>query len=209
VVFIEFIDLSHTITNKTPVYPGDESISLKQNKFVKEDQYNNFILKTGLHVGTHIDTPMHMLEEKSTIDTYPLEKFCGNAVLINAYQEDIITYKDEYKDLVKENDIVLIYTGHSQFYHHDNYYKNYPTLTVELVLFLIQRKVKMIGLDSPSPDVYPFLFHHLFFKQQIMIIENLTNLNELVNINAFEIYAFPLKITADASLVRVVAKVKS
>jgi kynurenine formamidase len=38
------------------------------------------------------------------------------------------------------------------------------------------------------------------------MIENLTNLGKLVDVNEIELMAFPLKIEAEASLIRVVAR---
>lgn len=206
---VDLIDLSHTIKHDISVFPGDDSVILKQNKFIQKDHYNNFILKTGLHVGTHIDTPMHMSEDKLTIDEYPLNQFYGNGVLINAYQEKVVSFKSKYETLVQENDIVLIYTGHSQYYGMKQYYEDYPILSESFVQFLIEKKVKMVGVDTPSPDKVPFLCHKKFFNHHILLMENLCNLNKLVNVGVFDVICFPLKIKADASLLRVVAKINA
>ena len=60
-------------------------------------------------------------------------------------------------------------------------------------------------MDLPSPDNYPFEIHKKLFANNILIVENLTNLSELIGVKDFDIIAFPLKIRAEASLVRVVA----
>ena len=65
----------------------------------------------------------------------------------------------------------------------------------------------MVGMDLPSPDNFPFENHKRFFEAGIPIIENLANLSLLLNIKSFEIIAFPLKIEAEASLTRVVARI--
>ena len=65
----------------------------------------------------------------------------------------------------------------------------------------------MLGMDLPSPDKYPFKIHKMFFNNDIFIIENMTNLSQLLFVNNFEIIAFPLKIKAGASIIRVVAKI--
>ena len=80
-------------------------------------------------------------------------------------------------------------------------------ISKELGTFLVEKKIKMIGIDMPSPDRYPFEIHKLFFENNILIIENLTNLNKLLEVDNFEIIAFPLKIEAEAALVRVVARI--
>lgn len=76
-----------------------------------------------------------------------------------------------------------------------------------LARFLLSRKVKMLGMDLPSPDEYPFPVHKLLLENNVYILENLTNLDKLLNLSAFEVIAFPLKMRADSSIARVVARV--
>ncbi len=202
------IDLTQTIDNKDLVFPGDTPVVLQQVKTLEKDSYNYFVLRAGLHAGTHIDTPMHLTQNNHTIDDYPLETFIGNGVVLNAYESSIVGYKNEYERLITENDIVLICTGYSKYYNTPKYYESYPILSEELVAFLISKKVKIIGIDTPSPDYFPFLVHKQLFRNNILLIENLTNLHSLLDVTNFEVICFPLKIKADSSLVRVVAMIK-
>jgi len=89
----------------------------------------------------------------------------------------------------------------------EEYYSNYPVFDKELVDYLAKQKVKMIGIDWPSPDHEPYPMHQILLKNNILILENLTNLDLLLSEPAFEIFAFPLKINADSSIVRVVARI--
>ena len=74
-------------------------------------------------------------------------------------------------------------------------------------MFLVKQKVKIIGLDWPSPDHHPYPIHEILLKNNILILENLTNLDQLLNETDLEVFAFPLKIEADSSPVRVIARV--
>jgi len=65
----------------------------------------------------------------------------------------------------------------------------------------------MIGIDWASPDLEPYPIHEILLNNNILILENLTNLDFLLSGPAFEIFAFPLKINADSSIVRAVAKI--
>jgi kynurenine formamidase len=89
-----------------------------------------------------------------------------------------------------------------------DYFTVYPDMTEELACFLTDQHVKIIGLDWVSPDHEPYPIHDILFKGSVMILENLTNLGHLLNETRFEVFAFPLKIEADSSIVRVVAKVE-
>jgi len=64
-------------------------------------------------------------------------------------------------------------------------------------------------MDLPSPDKYPFEIYKKLLNNDILIIENMTNISKLLTVNKFDIIAFPLKIKAEASMTRVVAKINS
>jgi len=199
------IDLSHEIIDNMPVYPGDEAVKLYQDRSLDKDGYTSFRLEIGMHAGTHIDTPMHLLNRTTFINELPLDRFAGKGCLLDVRNEKIIDFKEEYVDLVKEDDIVLLYTDYGKFYGREEYYRNHPVISEELAEFLIRKKIKMIGIDMPSPDKYPFVIHKRLFENDILIIENLTNLSELLDIDCFEILVFPLNIKAEASMVRAAA----
>ncbi|ACL70098.1 cyclase family protein [Halothermothrix orenii H 168] len=208
IIMGKFIDLSQEIIDNMNVHPYDDKVKLYQDKYLEEDEYNNFRLEIGMHAGTHIDTPMHLTDRKIFISEIPLEKFAGSGCLLDVRDEKIIGFKQEYIDVVNENDIVILYTGYSDKYGTDEYYTNHPVISEALADFLVDKNIKMLGMDMPSPDNYPFEIHKKLFKNNILIIENLTNLSELVKFNKFNIIAFPLKIKAEASMVRVVANIE-
>jgi kynurenine formamidase len=191
------------------VYPSDTPVTLFQEKFLEKDHYTNFRLQTGMHAGTHIDTPMHLTKSKSTVDTYPLERFTGNGCLLDVRNQECISYQQNFSECVNCNDIVLLFSGHSDLFGTDSYYQDFPVIDYSLAEFLISKKIRIVGMDSPSPDRFPFEIHKLLFKHDILVIENLTNLKSLLGYNRFELFAFPLKIKADSSPVRVVAKISS
>lgn len=199
------IDLSHPFAENMPVYPGDIPTKLTQTKSVPADGYTYFRLETGLHGGTHLDAPLHFLENGEPISTIPLEKFMGKGCLLDVRGEAVIKYKDVYDSLVSPGDIVLLRTDHSAKYGTNRYYVDHPVVDEELAKFLVNKGIKMLGMDLPSPDSYPFLVHKLLLGAGIPLLENLTNLASLEGKIAFEIIAFPLRIPAEACPVRVVA----
>jgi kynurenine formamidase len=201
-----FIDLSYTIENGMPVHPFDSEVKLYQDRFLEKNKYNNSRLETGMHAGTHIDIPRHLSNCNDFIDEAPVDKFIGNGCLLDVTNEIVITMKEEYREIVKENDIVLLYTGCDKEFGTESYFTSHPVVGKELAEFFIDKRIKMIGMDLPAPDKYPFEIHRMLFERGIFIIENMRNLDKLKNVSSFEIIAFPLKIKAEASLVRVVAR---
>lgn len=203
---MKYIDLSHKIDNGIPVYPGDMEVSLVQKKSVERDEYTAYSFSTGLHAGTHIDCPMHLLKTDRTMAEYPMECFVGRGCLIDARGESEIDYITDYDNKINRGDIVLILTGTDEFYGNEDYYNKHPVITEKLAHFLVSKEIKMLGVDMPSPDFPPFSVHKLLLRKEIFILENLTNLKQLLSIENFQVFAAPLKICAEASLTRAFAR---
>ena len=202
---MKYIDLSHEIKNEMPVYPGDKEVNLIKEKYYIENGYNSISIATEMHAGTHIDAPLHMQENKSYISDYPIERFIGNVALLDVRGEKIIDVKDEYYINIKENDIVLLFTGWDNFYGKEEYYTEHPVVSRELAELLIKKKIKMLGMDMPSPDRDNYEIHNVLFENDIFLLENLTNLNKLLYNEEIQLFAQPLKVQSEASLVRAVA----
>ena len=202
---MNIIDLSHEINNNSPVYPGDDKTELTIAKYLKKDGYNAYKISSFFHTATHIETPSHLLVSNKTITSYDITHFIGGGVVLNFEGKTSLTLNDDIKNIDLEDKIVLLYTGFDKNYHMDSYFKDHPLVTEELTNYLISKKIRILGIDFPSPDCEPYLMHEKLFKNNILIIENLTNLKKLLSIKRFNIHAFPLKMNTEASFVRVIA----
>ncbi len=205
---MKLLDLTRTLRHDIPVFPGDDPVQLHQVRTIEIDGFANFKLSTEMHVGTHIDGPLHKIAGRPLISNLPLDRFTGKGVLIDVRGEKIIEFKEIYRASITAESIVLFYSGLDQQFGEPGYYLDHPDISEELARFLTIQKVKIIGLDWASPDHHPYPVHQILLKNNILILENLTNLDKLLVDPDFEIFAFPLKIEADSSLVRVVAMVK-
>ena len=54
-------DLTHTIQNDMPVYPGTEQPKLTTACTIQEVGYRETLLHMYSHTGTHMDAPAHMI----------------------------------------------------------------------------------------------------------------------------------------------------
>lgn len=202
---MKYIDLSHTITPDLPTWPGDV-FSLKQ--IVKYGFVADNILHSSMHIGTHIDVSIHMIEGGKSLSEYPPEKFIGRGVLIDARDRDIVDV-DLLDDVdIKSDDIVFILTGHDKLFGKPAYFENYPVLTENFAHELVKKEVKIVGVDSPSPDKQPFPVHKILLANDVLIIEMLTNLDQLRGMKDFSVIALPPKFDTAGSFVRVVACTK-
>jgi kynurenine formamidase len=201
------IDLSHPIMNLMPVYPGDEPPQLEKINDFAQDGFNNFRLSTSMHTATHIDGPMHLTQCRQFISEIPIEQLVGVGCLLNVVDEEVIQSKPEYESFIEPNSIILLHTGFSRKFGKEEYYRNYPTVSLELAQVFVRKHIKMLCIDSPSPDRYPHEVHKLLLENSVLIGENLTNLEKLLAIKKFEVIALPLKIQADSSPARIIARI--
>jgi kynurenine formamidase len=199
-----FVDLTHPFRGSMPTYPGDPAPTLAQIASIEKDGYADHLVTTTMHVGTHIDAPLHMIRGGKKITDYPPETFFGRGVFIDVRGKNVIDASCVDANLLQPNDIVLFYTGWSDQYGEADYFERYPDMTEALADALVRARVRMLGLDACSPDRPPYTIHKLLLSNDILIIENLTNLNQLLG-KRFNVCAFPMNIDADAAPARVVA----
>lgn len=199
------IDLTRTFDSNMPVYPGDTPAELKNTASLASHGYNDSLVKTGMHVGTHLDAPRHMIADGKLISDISVERFFGQGKLIDARGKK--TIDAEFLDTVRVNpqDILLILTGLGAKYKAAAYYNDYSDITEDFAEKLIELQVRMIGIDGPSPDRPPWRVHQILLSQGILILENLTNLETLLPYPEFQIIALPAKFNAGGAPTRVVA----
>lgn len=203
----KFIDLSYEIYNGMPVYPGDLEVELSNDKIISRDGYCIHNLKMGMHAGTHLDLPAHMVEDIRNAADISLDSLCGQAKMIYADDKKLIKPEAEYQKLIEKNDIVIIYTGMAKEYGNKKYYNQHPIISEEMAELLIEKEIKLLGFDMPSPDRRPFKIHQKLFENDIFILENLCNLEKLLGLKSFKLLVFPLKIRAEAAPCRVAAEI--
>ncbi len=212
---MEIIDLSHTLYSSMPVYPNTAEAEIEALNTIANDGFNEKYLKFGSHTGTHIDCPAHFFEQAYTTDTMPLEQFYGKGLVIDCRTNDSPKIESKmvasYRKYLKNTDFVLFLTDWSKYWGTEKYFGNFPTPTNDVIEELLEAKIKGIGIDSISIDPMNdtvFQNHTLLLSCNTLIIENLTNLHELLDRN-FIFSCFPLKIVnGDGSPVRAVGIVE-
>ena len=209
------IDLSLTISESIPNFPGSPNPKMIEWSNIKKDGYNLELLFMSSHTGTHLDAPFHFAKNGMKIHQIPLERLSGKAHLIRIKKNenesisinDVKTFEKKI-DKIEENSIVIFATYWDRKIHKPNYFTNNPGLSSATANYLVSKKVNLVGIDSPSIDLGnnpQFPAHHIFAKNNVLIVENLTNLKKIKK-SSFNFSAFPLKIqNATGSPVRAFA----
>ncbi len=215
---MNIIDLTLTVSDKIPTFPGSPQPSFIPWENVKEDGYNLELLFLSTHTGTHMDAPYHFLEKGAKIHEISLKKLVSEAVLIKSKKKggESITKIDIQKFEKKHGKItdfssVIFYTGWQRNLQKKYYFTTNPGLSVSAAKYLASKKINLVGIDSPSIDLgkySKFSVHQIFAKKGILIVENLSNL-EKTKSSKFHLVVLPLKLkNATGSPVRAIAFVE-
>ncbi len=201
-------DLTHTIRNDMPVYPGTEQPRLTTACTIEEVGYRETLLHMYSHTGTHMGAPAHMLTDGAALDRYPGEKFVGAAIVVDCRGEKDISLPLLQRYDLSGVDFVLFCTGWDKKWGTPAYYENFPCLTAEAAAYLAVLPLKGVGEDSISLDPCDstdFPNHITLMKAGFINTENLTGLDALLG-RRFTFVTLPLKFeNADGCSCRAIA----
>lgn len=214
---LSVVDLSHSISEKTQIYPGDPAPKLSIHSTIERDGFNLLNVQMGSQTGTHVDAPYHFDEQRERIDELPLTRFIGRGLLIDvrglpARTEITLAMIQTQIAKAKPGDIALIHTGWSAYFGTDEYF-NHPYLSAKACQRLLTAGVLVFGIDAINIDETPdeshpgvgFPVHHLIAESAGVISENLTNLAAIDFVDPV-ISLLPIKLqSADGAPVRAVA----
>ena len=215
---MKIIDLTLTVSDEIPTFPGSPQPSFIPWENVKEDGYNLELLFLSTHTGTHMDAPYHFLEKGAKIHEISLKKLVSEAILIKSKKKsggsitktDIQKFEKKHGKIVSFSSVIF-YTGWQRNLQKKYYFEKNPGLSVSAAKYLASKKINLVGIDSPSIDLgtdSKFSVHQIFAKKGILIVENLANL-EKIKSPKFHLVVLPLKLkNATGSPVRAIAFVE-
>ena len=201
------IDLSHSMDEHTPCYPGDPEMTLETAKNIKEHGCDVTRISFGSHAGPHVDAPSHMIEGGKSLSDLGLSSFSGRAVKIGL-NSDLNRFFQ-----MDRVDGVILETGWGDYFSKPEVYygPGRPVIPLWFVEALANKKIAFFGCDLPSVDQSGAAekpVHMALLSKDIPIYENLANLDQLPENTPFMFMGFPLNIQGiDGSPVRAVAKI--
>ncbi|MDM5154939.1 cyclase family protein [Bacillus sp. DX1.1] len=198
---MEIYDITAPVFEGMTVYKNKPE---KQPKFSRTTNAHVTESRIALdaHTGTHIDAPLHMINEGETFESIPLEKLVGPAKIFDLTTvEDGISKTDLEKLDIQENDFILFQTRNS---FEDDFNYEFIFLKEDGAHYLAARKIRGVGIDALGVERnqpgHPT--HKALFGANIIVIEGL----RLKNVPAghYFMVAAPLKLVGtDASPARV------
>jgi arylformamidase len=202
-------DITPAITPSLAVWPGDTRVSREVLfDMNRGDNITLSTLRATVHLGAHADGPNHYGQSAPSIDQRDLNLYLGKCQLVRA--ETKPAQRVQIADLKSQIEIgierVLIATN--TYRDPWNFTEDFAALDPKLVDDLHRRGVRLIGIDTPSVDLFDskdLPAHKRFLANDMAILEGLM-LSEVPE-GIYELIALPLKLAGfDASPVRAILR---
>jgi kynurenine formamidase len=182
------VDLSLVLDAETQIYPGDPAPEIRPATTVETDGYNVAHLSFGSHNGTHVDAPYHFLDEGETLETIPLSRFCGPAVIADVTSHasnQPITWADlaPVAERLEPGAVLVLHTGWSERHYRTDRYYDHPYVDPGACERVLEAGVRTLAIDALNPDptspARTFPVHRLWLSAGGVIVENITNVSAI------------------------------
>jgi kynurenine formamidase len=173
------------------------------------DPFQISVIHMPVHAFTHMDTPLHVLPGRITVEKVPADHLAGAAAVLDlsfAEARQPITSDDLQRAAghIRPGDILLLKTGWDlkRDYLTREFWTDAPYLEEAAAVWLSEQDIKAVGFDFPqdygirSVPIAPpeaQATHQWVLKKGIYLVEYLCNLHQL-NVDRVAFYALPLKI---------------
>lgn len=198
-------DISPPISRETAVYPGDQPFERKVSlDFRNGDNLVLSSITTTLHVGAHTDAPSHYHPKGVGIDERVLENYLGMAQVVSVRIGKGERIHPEHIKVAIQAKRVLFETN--SFPNPNQWREDFNSLSPELVHFLADQGVVLVGIDTPSVDPSDskrLESHQAIYERDLSILEGI-DLTQVPQ-GIYKLIALPLNMKgADSSPVRAI-----
>jgi arylformamidase len=214
---MKIIDLSHVIDNEcmTCGTPWHEKVRIERLGKLSEVGRNTSRFVLGSHSATHMDAPLHFLEGKHGIDGLDLNVCVGPVTCIDvrSFGQGAVVEKKDLEGIQVTERMLFVF-GWNKRWKTPEFYKGFPYFSEEAIEYLLERGMKLIAMDTPSPDDGSGIQkqgendspnHIKLLSKDVIIVEYLTNTEQIDFSKSYDIAALPLKIKdADGAPARVI-----
>lgn len=213
------IDLSISIDNSclTCGAPWHQKVLIERMGELETVGRNTSRFVLGSHSATHMDAPCHFIANGHGIDENKLDLCIGTVTCVDFRHfgpGDVIRLDDVKNMIITER--MLFVFGWCKFWKTNEYYRRFPYFTTEAVSYLVDSGMKLMAMDTPSPDDGEAIAkkddspnHKRLLGSDVIIIEYLYNTEQINFQTEYELIALPLKIAgADGAPARVVLREK-
>ncbi len=206
-------DITPPITEALKVWPTDTPPSRELLAEISQGETVTLsTLHATVHLGAHADAPSHYARDGASIDQRSLDLYLGACQVMRVVRPsggDSVRGRplgpDDLSDEIRAPR-VLFATG--TYPDPTDFNEDFAALSPELVEHLADRGVILVGIDTPSVDLFTskgLPAHQACWKRDMAVLEGLSLAD--VPDGVYELIALPLKLVGfDASPVRAVLR---
>jgi arylformamidase len=144
---MEIFDVSVPIRPGMVTYPGDPQVHMERVVSIEHGDIANLTrLDFGVHTGTHVDAPVHFINEGAGADALPLEVFLGPCQVVDATEVDEIGPDDVPSGVER----VVFKTRNSELWGRDVFDESFVRIGLEAAERLVAEGVRLVGVDYLS-----------------------------------------------------------
>lgn len=198
-------DITPTVSSKLAVFPGDTPYENSYlMSFSQGHQLSLSKIQSTVHIGAHADAPSHYHASGVSIEARDLNLYMGKTQVITVPEQR--GHRIVVEDLKTQIQAprVLFKTGSFPDPYHWN--GDFMALSVELIRYLAQLGVRLVGIDTPSVDLADdklLEVHTEIYKTDLAILEGVV-LDQVVD-GIYDLVALPLKLQgAEAAPLRAI-----
>lgn len=213
----DWIDLTWPLSPNVPRIASFPPPRLTRIASIPERPLNITELQMIVHTGTHVDSPRHFYSDGPAFQDIPLERLMGQGVVwrmqLPAYGLIEPADLERMRPRLEAGDILALDTGAAARVGTPDY-DRHGSLGLAAAHWLVERKVKLLALDTPTPDLaldqrpegFIWPVHRALLAAGVLIAEQVTNLGALAGGRA-EFMFCPLNIAdCDGAPARVLAR---
>jgi arylformamidase len=210
----KYYDLSNPVWEGMPCYPANSPAQIEQVSSLEKGGFNVHRIRIATHQGTHVDAPRHLFNRGSALEELDLSTFIGEATVLDLSFKELgsgISAEDleKFADQVRPGDIVILYTGCSEYLADPRLNANYTYVDRSAAEWLVAKKVKTVGIDFFSVDQYGDRAnpaHNVLLGNGIPIIEEISSAAKHLCGKRIYLICLPLRIMAgDGAPARAIA----
>jgi arylformamidase len=166
----------------------------------KGDRVTMSRIEMSSHDGTHVDAPLHFIPGGATIDTMPFETTLGPCRVIEIKDEKEVRVKELEPYKIQPGERILFKTKNSSppgVYSVRVYTGQYVGISPEAAEYLVQKKIRLVGIDYISSALSDPLenikiVHQTLLKNGVFILEAINLMG--VPAGDYELFCLPLRI---------------
>lgn len=197
-------DITRTLGEDTPVWPGDAPVRLTRDSWQKGGPYVSSVRMT-LHAGTHADAPLHYDANGADIAEAGLEPFVGPCAVLELPGGATRVEAVFLDRLPPGTERLLIKTPASAL-NGQAYIQSAFGLTSEAAERAVRAGLRLVGVDGPSVGVRGEegdRVHLILLKSGVAVVEGLDLSGTAEGV--YTLFCLPLKLAGgEAAPVRAV-----